>query len=100
MEFLQFCLLTTAMFFLGIGGIVLNRTNILILLMSIEVSLLALGLNFLILSVYLDDILGQVFCLFILTVAGCESSIGLAIILAYYRVRGRIRMNEASLMKA
>nr|YP_011008395.1 NADH dehydrogenase subunit 4L [Syringoderma abyssicola]WBP70366.1 NADH dehydrogenase subunit 4L [Syringoderma abyssicola] len=100
MSIIQFCYLTTLIFFIGVAGVVLNRTNILAILMSLEIALFSVSLNFLIFSVYLDDMIGQIFALFILTVAACESSIGLAIILVYYRVRGSIRVDQASLLKS
>ena len=77
--------LTVAMglFVLGVWGIFLNRKNIIIMLMSIELMLLAVNLNFVIFSVYLDDLLGQVFSIFILTVAAAESAIGLSILVIY-----------------
>ena len=75
---------------LGTLGIVLNRKNVLIILMSIELILLAINLNFIIFSSYLDDISGQLFALFILTVAASESAIGLALLIIYYKVRGTI----------
>lgn len=93
--------LTIAMFLflIGLSGIFLNRKNILLLLMSIELMLLAINLNFIIFSVFLDDILGQVFALLILTVAAAESAIGLAILVVYYRVRGTIAIEFINLMK-
>lgn len=94
------CFVTSLMFFIGVGGVVLNRTNILAILMSLEIALFSVSLNFLIFSVYLDDIMGQIFAIFILAVAACESSVGLAIILVYYRVRGSIRVDQASLLKS
>ncbi|CAM9110663.1 unnamed protein product [Sphacelaria rigidula] len=94
------CFVISLMFFIGVGGVVLNRTNILAILMSLEIALFSISLNFIIFSVYLDDIMGQIFAIFILAVAACESSIGLAIILVYYRVRGNIRVDQASLLKS
>lgn len=94
------CFIISLMFFIGVGGVVLNRTNILAILMSLEIALFSISLNFIIFSVYLDDIMGQIFAIFILAVAACESSIGLAIILVYYRVRGNIRVDQASLLKS
>ncbi len=94
------CFILSLMFFIGVGGVVLNRTNILAILMSLEITLFSISLNFIIFSVYLDDIMGQIFAIFILAVAACESSIGLAIILVYYRVRGNIRVDQASLLKS
>ena len=93
--------LTVAMvlFLLGVSGIFLNRKNIIIMLMSIELMLLAINFNFIIFSVYLDDLIGQMFALFILTVAAAESAIGLAILVVYYRVRGTIAVEFINLMK-
>ncbi len=87
------------LFGIGMCGIFLNRKNIIIMLMSIELMLLAINSNFIILSVYLDDIIGQIFALFILTVAAAESAIGLAILVVYYRVRGTIYVGNIHLMK-
>jgi NADH-quinone oxidoreductase subunit K len=87
------------MFSVGILGLVLNRRNILIALMSIELLLLSLDLNFIIFSIYFDDLFGQIFSLFILTVAAAESAIGLAIIIIFYRVRGNILINQRSALR-
>ena len=84
---------------LGLSGIFLNRKNIIILLMSIELMLLSINFNFIIFSVFLDDILGQLFALLVLTVAAAESAIGLAILVIYYRVRGTIAIEFIDLMK-
>jgi NADH-quinone oxidoreductase subunit K len=81
-------------FIIGILGIALNRRNILIILMCIEFVLLSLNLNFITFSVYFDDMYGQLFSFFILTVAAAESAIGLAIIIIYYRVRGSISIEQ------
>ena len=77
--------ITTIIFLLGVLGLVLNKRNLLIILMSIELMLVGLNLNFILFSVYLDDILGQVFALYVLTVAAAESAIGLAIFTVYYK---------------
>lgn len=82
------------LFFIGILGLVLNRKNILITLMSLELILLAVNLNFIIFSVYLDDIVGQVFVLFILTIAATESSIGLALLMVYFKLKNSIHMEK------
>jgi len=87
------------LFFIGLLGIVLNRRNILIILMCLEVVLLSLNLNFIIMSTYLDDISGQIFAFFILTVAAAESAVGLAIIIIYYRHRGDITMFQPVSLK-
>ena len=92
---LKYLNVTIALFLLGIWGIVLNRKNIIILLMSIELMLLSINLNFVTFSVFLDDLMGQVFALFVLTVAAAESAIGLAILVAYYRVRNTIAVEDA-----
>ena len=87
------------LFLIGITGIVLNRKNIIIMLMSIELMLLAVNMNFIIFSVYLDDIMGQLFALLVLTVAAAESAIGLAILVVYYRVRGTISVENIHLLR-
>ena len=90
---------TSSLFLLGLWVIFLNRKNIIVMLMSIELMLLAVNSNFLVFSVYLDDILGQLFSLFILTVAAAESSIGLALLVIYYRARGTVAVEFISLLK-
>ena len=75
-------------------GLVLNRKNILIIIMSVELMLLAVNLNFIIFSVYLDDIIGQVFVLFILTIAATESAIGLALLTVYYNLKNTIQIDK------
>ena len=91
---------TIILFFIGLFGLVLNRKNILITIMSIEIMLLAVNLNFAIFSVYLDDIVGQIFVLFILTVAATESSIGLSILSAYYKLKQNIQMEQIKHIKS
>ena len=95
----QFLAVSILLFLLGIWGIFLNRKNIIIMLMSIELMLLAVNLNFVLFSVYLDDLVGQMFALFILTVAAAESAIGLALLVVYYRVRGTIAVEFINLIK-
>jgi len=85
-------ILTSIVFFIGLFGIILNRKNILIIIMSIELLLLAVNLNFAALSIYLDDMVGQIFVLFILTIAATESAIGLAIITVFYRLKNSIQL--------
>lgn len=99
MNQMNFLVVSMILFLLGIWGIFLNRKNIIIMLMSIELMLLAVNLNFLFFSVYLDDMIGQVFALLILTVAAAESAIGLALLVSYYRVRGSIAVELIHLMK-
>jgi len=87
------------LFIISLIGIVVNRRNILITLMCIELVLLSLNLNFIVFSIYLDDLYGQLFSLFILTIAASESAIGLAIIIIYYRIRGSISMSESAVLR-
>ena len=89
-----------AIFFsLGTLGIFLNRKNVIVILMSIELILLAVNINLVSFSIYLQDITGQIFTMLILTVAAAEAAIGLAIIVAYYRNKGSIRVEEIDEMK-
>ena len=88
------------LFLIGVLGLVLNRKNILITIMSIELMLLAVNLNFVLFSIYLDDIVGQVFVLFILTIAATESAIGLAILVVYYRLKNTIRIDKIKTIKS
>ena len=87
------------LFTLGIFGIFLNRKNIIIILMAIELMLLAINLNLVAFSAYLGDLAGQVFAMFVLTVAAAEAAIGLAILVAYFRNRGSIEVEDINLMK-
>ena len=99
MDQTQYLTVSMSLFLLGIWGIFLNRKNIIIMLMSIELMLLAVNLNFAFFSVYLDDMMGLLFVLLVLTVAAAESAIGLAILVAYYRIRGTIAVELVHLMK-
>lgn len=99
MDLVNYLTLSMILFLLGIWGIFLNRKNIIIMLMSIELMLLAVNYNFLVFSVYLDDIIGQIFALLVLTVAAAESAIGLALLVIYYRVRGTIAVEFINLIK-
>jgi NADH-quinone oxidoreductase subunit K len=83
-------IVTCIVFFIGLLGIILNRKNILTIIMSIELLLLAVNLNFAAFSIYLDDVVGQIFVLFVLTIAATESAIGLAIITVFYRLKNSI----------
>lgn len=85
-----FLKITILLFFIGVFGLVLNRRNILIALVSLELLLLSVNLNFIIFSIYLDDTMGQLFVLFILTIAAAESGLGLAILVAFYKLRNSI----------
>jgi NADH-quinone oxidoreductase subunit K len=99
MDQVKYLYVSIILFLLGIWGIFLNRKNIIIMLMSIELMLLAVNLNFLIFSVFLDDMMGQLFALFVLTVAAAESAIGLAILVVYYRIRGTVAVEYINLIK-
>jgi NADH-quinone oxidoreductase subunit K len=96
---INFLTIAMILFLIGITGIVLNRKNILIMLMSVELMLLAVNFNFILYSVYLDDAIGQLFAVLILTVAAAESAIGLAILVVYYRVRGTIAVENIQLLR-
>ena len=87
------------LFTLGVFGIFLNRKNVIVILMSIELMLLAVNINFVAFSAFLNDLMGQVFALFILTVAAAEAAIGLAILVVYFRNRGTIAVEDINLMK-
>tara|TARA_B100000965_G_scaffold3080_1_gene2456 strand:- start:1046 stop:1387 length:342 start_codon:yes stop_codon:yes gene_type:complete len=91
--------LGAVIFSIGTIGIFLNRKNIIVILMSIELILLAVNINLVSFSIFLGDIAGQVFTLFILTVAAAEAAIGLAIIVVYYRNSGTIRVEEIDKLK-
>ena len=85
--------LTAIVFSIGLFGVILNRKNILTILMSIELLLLAINLNFATLSIYLDDVIGHIFVIFILTIAAAESAVGLAIITVFYRLKHSIELD-------
>ena len=87
------------LFTLGIFGIFLNRMNVIIIMMSIELMLLAVNINFVAFSAHLGDLVGQVFAMFILTVAAAEAAIGLAILVVYFRNRGSIAVEDINMMK-
>ena len=91
--------LGAVIFSLGTLGIFLNRKNVIVILMSIELILLAVNINLVSFSIYLSDITGQIFTMLILTVAAAEAAIGLAIIVSYYRNKGSIRVEEIDEMK-
>ena len=87
------------LFTLGIFGIFLNRKNVIIILMSIELMLLAVNINLVAFSTFLGDLTGQIFAMFILTVAAAEAAIGLAIVVIYFRNRGSIEVEDISTLK-
>lgn len=87
------------LFAIGMAGIFLNRKNVIIILMSIELMLLAVNINLVAFSQFLGDLVGQVFAFMVLTVAAAEAAVGLAILVAYFRNRGDIAVEDANLMK-
>ena len=95
----HYLVVSAIVFTLGVAGIVLNRKNIIIILMSVELILLSVNLNLVAFSTALGDLTGQVFALFVLTVAAAEAAIGLAILVTYFRNRGTIAVEDINLMK-
>ncbi len=95
----HYLVLSAILLVLGVFGIFLNRKNVIVILMSVELILLAANLNLVAFSAVLGDLTGQVFALFVLTVAAAESAIGLAIIVVYFRNRGSIQVEDVTLMK-
>ena len=87
------------LFTLGVLGIFINRKNVIVILMSIELILLAVNINFVAFSTHIGDLMGQVFALLVLTVAAAEAAIGLAILVVYFRNRGSIAVEDINLMK-
>jgi len=91
--------LAAIIFTIGIIGIFINRKNVIIILMSIELILLAVNINLVSFSIYLQNLIGQVFAMFILTVAAAEAAVGLAIIVIYYKNKGSINVEQISSLK-
>ncbi len=87
------------LFTLGIFGIFLNRKNVIVILMSVELMLLAVNINLVAFSVHLNDLVGQIFAMFVLTVAAAEAAIGLAILVVYFRNRGSIAVEDINMMR-
>ena len=87
------------LFTLGFFGIFLNRKNVIVILMSIELMLLAVNINFVAFSAFMGDLVGQVFAMIILTVAAAEAAIGLAVLVVYFRNRGSIAVDDINMMK-
>ena len=95
----HFLTLAAILFTTGVFGIFLNRKNVIIILMSIELILLAINIQFVAFSVQLGDLAGQVFAMFVITVAAAEAAIGLAILVVYFRNRGSIEVDDINMMK-
>jgi NADH-quinone oxidoreductase subunit K len=96
---LNYLVVGAVVFVVGVMGIFLNRKNVIIMLMSIELILLSVSINFVTFSAFLGDLFGQVFVMFVLTVAAAESAIGLAILMIYFRNRGSIAVEDVNTMK-
>ncbi|HEY8071947.1 MAG: NADH-quinone oxidoreductase subunit NuoK [Methylocystis sp.] len=95
----HYLVVAAILFTFGIAGIILNRKNIIVILMSVELILLSVNLNFVAFSAQLGDLTGQVFALFVLTVAAAEAAIGLAILVTFYRNRGSIAVDDINSLK-
>ncbi|HET7335303.1 MAG TPA: NADH-quinone oxidoreductase subunit NuoK [Rhizomicrobium sp.] len=95
----QYLGVAAILFTIGVFGIFMNRRNVIVMLMSIELILLAVNINLVAFSAFLGDMVGQVFALFVLTVAAAEAAIGLAILVVYFRNRGTIAAEDVNLMK-
>jgi|SRR3989338_2872112 len=96
---IDFLFFSVSLFMIGFFGIILTRKNIILIIVSLEIMLLAVNLNFIFFSVFLDDLVGQIFSLYILTVAGAESAIGLAILIIFYKIRQVIAIDYISSLK-
>ena len=95
----HYLIVSAILFTMGVLGIFLNRKNLIVILMAIELILLAVNLNLVAFSAYLHDLVGQVFAMFVLTVAAGEAAIGLAILVIYFRGRGTIAVDDVNRMK-
>ena len=95
----HFLIVSASLFVIGVFGIFLNRKNVIVILMSIELILLAVNINLVAFSIFINDLSGQIFTLFILTVAAAEAAIGLAIIVVYFRNSDTIRVEEIKNLK-
>jgi NADH-quinone oxidoreductase subunit K len=95
----NYLIVAALLFTIGVLGIFLNRRNVIVILMSIELILLSVNINFVAFSAYHGNLVGQVFALFVLTVAAAEAAIGLAILVVYFRNRGTIAVENVNLMK-
>lgn len=95
----NYLILSAIVFTIGICGIFLNRKNVIIILMSVELMLLSININFVVFSVYLQDLVGQIYSIFILTVAAAEVSIGLAILVTFFRNKNSIAVEDINELK-
>ena len=95
----HYLVVAAILFTIGVLGIFINRKNVIVILMAIELILLAVNINLVAFSAFLHDVIGQVFALFVLTVAAAEAAVGLAILVTFFRNRGDIAVDDASVMK-
>ena len=95
----HYIVVSAVLFVLGVLGIFLNRKNVIVILMAIELMLLAVNVNLVAFSAFMNDLVGQVFAMLVLTVAAAEAAIGLAILVIYFRARGTIAVEDANRMK-
>lgn len=95
----KYLILSSALFIIGMFGMFLSRKHLIIILMALEILLLSANINFIIFSIYLDDMIGQIYSLLILTIGATESAIGLAILILYYRLRGSIAVDTINTLK-
>jgi NADH-quinone oxidoreductase subunit K len=95
----HYLIVAALLFTIGVFGIFINRKNVIVILMSIELILLSVNINLVAFSAFLGDLVGQVFALFVLTVAAAEAAIGLAILVVYFRNRGTIAVEDINMMK-
>lgn len=95
----HYLILSSLLFAIGVSGLFMNRKNVITILMSIEIMLLAANINFVAFSVHLQDIVGQIFSIIVLSIAAAEVSIGLAILVLYYRNRGSIEIEDINQMR-
>lgn len=95
----HYLVVAAMLFALGVFGVFLNRKNVIVILMAIELMLLAVNINLVAFSIYLGDMVGQVFAMLVLTVAAAEAAIGLAIVVVYFRNRGSIAVEDVNVMK-
>jgi NADH-quinone oxidoreductase subunit K len=95
----HYLIVAALLFTIGVFGIFINRKNVIVILMSVELILLSVNINLVALSAFLGDLTGQIFALFVLTVAAAEAAIGLAILVVYFRNRGTIAVEDINLMK-
>lgn len=95
-----YLILSISLFLIGTFGMFLSRKHVIIILISLELILLSININFVVFSIFLDDLLGQIYALLVLTVAAAESALGLAILIVYYRLRGGISIDLINLLKS